>query len=414
MSAEVVFLGDDFTGASDSLATYARYGWKTRMVLHAQSGAVVGDLDALGLPTDLRSVSPEKAASDVARLWPTIDAANPKVLHFKVCSTFDSGPKIGSIGATVAALIPRFKPDVIAVIGGQPSLGRYCIFGNLFARGPDGAVHRIDRHPVMRRHPVTPMAEADLRLHLAAQGLDNLRLVAFPELDNAEAVDNALCTGPVLLDVTASEDQQKIAAALGRVGGRQLLIGASSVAEILAQGGKRPKTRKMLAPPASKNLLLFAGSRSVVTQNQLGAATRYQKFQLSRTALGAGQAVADVAALVEKGKPILVHLDAQADYGLSPDALAAASGAFVSGVLDRVDVGYLGLAGGDTSSRISAQLGFDALDFEIGLGAGVCICSASHQNPRRDRMRVMLKGGQMGTSDLFDQFAAWSETAGDA
>ena len=43
---------------------------------------------------------------------------------------------------------------------------RYTAFGHLFA-GYQGKTYRIDRHPVMSRHPVTPMDEADLALHLA-------------------------------------------------------------------------------------------------------------------------------------------------------------------------------------------------------------------------------------------------------
>ncbi|MFP5512923.1 MAG: nucleotide-binding domain containing protein [Alphaproteobacteria bacterium] len=35
----------------------------------------------------------------------------------------------------------------------------------------------IDRHPTMSVHPVTPMAEADLRRHLAAQGLDGVAVL---------------------------------------------------------------------------------------------------------------------------------------------------------------------------------------------------------------------------------------------
>ncbi|MCT4373529.1 four-carbon acid sugar kinase family protein, partial [Yangia mangrovi] len=208
MGARIVFVGDDFTGASDSLATYARAGLRTRMVV---GGAAGGGLDVLGLPTDLRSLPPETARADIATLWPRIAAEDPQVLHLKVCSTFDSAPHVGSIGAVAQELIARFAPDVVAVIGGQPSLGRFCAFGTLFARGPDGATHRIDRHPVMSRHPVTPMQEADLRRHLAAQGLTGLALVALPELDDPQAVADTLRSGPALIDVARPADLPRIA-----------------------------------------------------------------------------------------------------------------------------------------------------------------------------------------------------------
>lgn len=401
--AEVVFLGDDFTGASDSLATYAKGGWRSRLVL--RDTAACGDLDALGLPTDLRSLTPRRARAEIARLWPRIETADPRVLHFKICSTFDSNPGTGSIGAVARDLIARFRPDVVAVIGGQPSLGRFCAFGNLFAKGPDGAVHRIDRHPVMRRHPVTPMQESDLRRHLAAQGLDDLALVQATALGDTGGAVAALGSGPVLFDTMKAGDQHRIAEILKRAGGRQLLIGASSVAEILTATDRKGGTSASVAPPESDNVLVFAGSRSPNTQTQVARATGFAKLPLTPDALNSPRFLEETATRIRAGAPVLVHLLPDVDYGLGPDALADATSAFVTGLLARADVGYLGLAGGDTSSRICAGLEFDALELEDSLGAGVCVCVARHERRSLDRVRVMLKGGQMGEPDLFDRFA---------
>ncbi len=410
--ADVVFIGDDFTGASDSLATYAKRGWRTRLVLNAKG--ISDDLDALGLPSDLRSVAPDRARADVARLWKYVERADPRVLHFKICSTFDSGPKIGSIGAVAGDLIARFRPDVVAVIGGQPSLGRYCAFGNLFAKGPDGAVHRIDRHPVMSRHPVTPMLEADLRRHLAVQGFGDLALVPFTALQDAAAAVDALRAGPVLFDTMTAQDQQLIAETLKRAGGRQLLIGPSSVAEILASGTDKTGTPTVVGLPASGNTLIFAGSRSANTQTQVAQATRFEKLALTPEALSSAAFVEAAAARVRTGVRVLVHLVPDKDYGLGPDALADASSALVSTLLSKAEVGYLGLAGGDTSSRICAALGFDALEFERTLGAGVCVCVSRQRSRRLDRMQIMLKGGQMGEPGLFDLFAEQAAARGAA
>ncbi|MBY6004943.1 four-carbon acid sugar kinase family protein [Salipiger bermudensis] len=402
MGARIVFIGDDFTGASDSLATYARSGLRTRMVL----GETDGDgLEVLGLPTDLRSLPPARAEDEIARLWPRIATEAPEVIHLKVCSTFDSAPEVGSIGAVTQALVTRFAPDVVAVIGGQPSLGRHCAFGTLFARGPDGETHRIDRHPIMSRHPVTPMREADLRRHLAAQGLDGLRLVPATELHDPQASAATLRAGPALIDVMQDDDLPRIAEALRLAGGRQLLVGASSVAEILG-AGRDGADAAAVAPPASDTVLLFAGSRSQTTAMQVATAESYVTLALTPEALRSDALLEPTAELLRAGTPTLVHLLPDADYGLSPDALADRCASFVSALLARAEVGYLGLAGGDTSSRICARLGFDALAFEQTLAPGVCICVASHAAPRRDRMRVMLKGGQMGAPDLFDRFAA--------
>lgn len=407
--AEVLFIGDDFTGASDSLGTYSRNGWRTRLILN--EAGIADDLDAVGLPTDLRSVGPDRASTDVARLWPSVEKANPRILHLKVCSTFDSSPQIGSIGAVTVDLIARFQPDIVAVIGGQPSLARYCLFGNLFAQGPDSVVNRIDRHPVMSCHPVTPMTDADLRHHLALQGLDDLTLVPVTALDNTDSAVAALRAGPVLFDVMTPKDQLRIAKILARAGGRQLLIGSSSVAEILSTLTKRGEISVPSGLPRSGNTLVFAGSRSLNTQIQVGQATRFEKLALTPTALKSASFVEEAATRVRAGHPVLIHLVPDMNYGLGPSALADASSAIVTEVLARADVGYLGLAGGDTSSRICAALGFDALEFENTLGPGVSVCVASHSSSRLDKMRIMLKGGQMGEPDLFDQFTVLGDTS---
>ena len=404
--AGIVFLGDDFTGASDSLATYARRGLSTRLQL--APSAADGDLDVLGLPTDLRSLPPERALAELDRLWPRIEAAAPRVLHLKTCSTFDSAPHVGSIGAVAQELARRFAPDITAVIGGQPSLGRYCAFGNLFAKGPDGAVHRIDRHPIMAQHPVTPMAEADLRRHLAAQGLEGLELIAQPDLLDPATALLQMRSGPVLFDVMQTACQGRIAALLAAAGGRQLLIGPSSVAEILTEG--RPDHLPAEAPaPQMPGVLLFAGSRSSLTGQQIETAEGYARLPLPPEALADPDLPAAAAARLAKGEKLLAHLLPGAEYAMSPDALAEVCSAFVADVLARHPVGYLGLAGGDTSSRICARLGLEALEYQRNLAPGVPLCLGRQADPLRDRMRIMLKGGQMGGANLFSDFAALAQ-----
>jgi uncharacterized protein YgbK (DUF1537 family) len=264
----------------------------------------------------------------------------------------------------------------------------------------------------MRRHPVTPMTEADVRIHLAAQGLANLELVPFTMLDDTDAVAKALRKGPVLFDVTSVNDHIKIAAALRATSGRQLLIGASSVAEILTEGCGGPVEAPAPAMPASDNVLIFAGSRSATTQKQVEDARSYCKLPFAPAALRSDALVSSAAALLRQGKPVLVHLSPEADYGLSSDVLATASSVFVKRLLDRVEVGYLGLAGGDTSSRICAELGFASISYLENIDPGVSLCIGTHPEARLNNMRIILKGGQMGGPDLFERFLRRSSMSG--
>jgi len=70
--------------------------------------------------------------------------------------------------------------------------GRYCVFGNLYARlGAEGEVFRLDRHPSMSRHPITPMDEADLRLHLSKQTRKKIGLLDVTQLDSLDPNDTS-------------------------------------------------------------------------------------------------------------------------------------------------------------------------------------------------------------------------------
>ena len=88
------------------------------------------------------------------------------IAHYKVCSTFDSAPHVGSIGKAIDLAAPVLGGDWHPLLVAAPPIHRYQLFGNLFAT-VDGVGYRLDRHPTVSRHPTTPMDEADVRVHLA-------------------------------------------------------------------------------------------------------------------------------------------------------------------------------------------------------------------------------------------------------
>src|SRR5581483_4750260 len=173
--------GDDFTGASDTLATVAQAGLRTILFCGVPTYEQLrraGSLDAFGIAGAARAMAPDAMRAELGRVAPFLSASGARILHYKCCSTFDSAPHVGSIGVAVDSLRGLAPDYPVYIVGGQPSLGRYCVFGQLYAVAQQGGpVYRIDRHPAMSRHPVTPMQEADLRVHLARQVLNDIGLV---------------------------------------------------------------------------------------------------------------------------------------------------------------------------------------------------------------------------------------------
>ncbi|SMF13838.1 Uncharacterized conserved protein YgbK, DUF1537 family [Tistlia consotensis] len=420
-----LFCADDFTGASDTLGTLARGGLAVRLYLDAAEAlrdSAHLTLDAIGIATATRSLPPEAIQAELAHLADALARMQPRLLHYKVCSTFDSSPTVGSIGAAARSLGERLGLTRLAVVGGQPSLGRYCHYGNLFARAADGAVYRIDRHPVMGRHPVTPMAEADLRLHLAAQGLPQPQLVErglyrAGAAALAERLEALWGDGrqPVLFDVGEQDDLAAVGGALAAVAERAplLCVGPSSVAEALLAAGALRASRPASGGGAAvvardgRPCFVLSGSRSAVTERQIEAAGGFARLPIEPgelvhdTRRRCGEIAARCAELLAEGRSVLAHLLPGAEHGLSNVKLAAATATIAAEVARSGLAGTLVVAGGDTSSMAVRALGLTSISFQADLDPGAPLCLAHAADPQLDGLPLVLKGGQMGREDLF-------------
>ncbi|NML44314.1 four-carbon acid sugar kinase family protein [Ramlibacter sp. G-1-2-2] len=426
--------GDDFTGATDTLAVLTQAGLRALLFLDvpdanqqaAAARALGGELQAVGIAGAARTLSPPEMAAALAPVGDFFRGLQVPVLHYKVCSTFDSAPHVGSIGTAIRVLRRSVDNPFVPIVGGQPSLGRYCAFSNLFAAaGRGGAVERIDRHPTMRQHPVTPMAEADLRRHLSLQGLEPVAALHYPLYAEDETTQDAAVSAAidghapaVLLDAAAPEHL----AAIGRIVWEQaqrerlLAVGASSVAQALvAHWGPDAAAAEAPLAPASAPLLVFAGSLSPVTARQVTATRSFERVALDASDLldpeRAVAASARLAALLRAGRHVLA-CTAPAQAGSADSSrsgeLAAASARLLRGLLlDLAARGMrlprVGIAGGDTSSLAVDALGLWGLSYRAALGPGVTVSRAHADDPVFDGLELMLKGGQMGGEQVFEQ-----------
>lgn len=171
----LAFYGDDFTGSTDALEFITRAGAKAVLfteVPTAEQLAAIPGLNVYGVAGKTRSLSPGEMGKILMPAFEQMKTTGARHVHYKVCSTFDSSATIGSIGKAIDCGAAVFKNEFTPVLGGMPALGRYCLFGNLFAKmgiGSDGAIYRLDRHPSMSMHPVTPATESDLTKLLGGQ-----------------------------------------------------------------------------------------------------------------------------------------------------------------------------------------------------------------------------------------------------
>lgn len=432
--------GDDFTGASDTLATVASAGLSAALFLQVPTQAqreAIGPLDAVGIAGTARSLSRSAQRDELAPVAAGLRSLQPMVTHYKCCSTFDSTADIGNLAIGAGALRGPEHRAPLMVIGGQPSLGRFCAFGHLFASaGQGGEVHRIDRHPTMSRHPVTPMTESDLRRLLLDQGLGRVGLIdvrcldrgdlkalkramqvaqaldATPDATPGAAPDGALRSDALLFDAVRDEHLRLIGQAWWQWAARSplLALGASSVAQALvAAWPNRPGTpsRLVTAPPARGPVFCLVGSLSPVSEGQVAHAHEaYERRDISAQVLEGSseqlEALAqDCAAALNQGRSVMAVTSRVPHASSRPGDVAQTTALLLQRVLVRSPaVRRVAVAGGDTSGGALRVLKPWALQWVGNLSPGVPMLRARAVDGRVDGLELVLKGGQMGPPDL--------------
>jgi uncharacterized protein YgbK (DUF1537 family) len=436
----VGFYGDDLTGSTDTLSVLAEAGLATMLFLDRptpEERLAAGELDALGIAGTARTMSPEQMDRHLPPIFDALKATGARLVHYKVCSTFDSSPTVGSIGHAIALARSRFRRGFVPMVVAQPNIGRHTVFGTHFAiASADNAVHRLDRHPTMSRHPVTPMHEADLRPVLARQGLPRVALLDIRRLRGGQAaaeLARILHDAPdaVLFDLLEDSDLRVIGGLIGAelASGDPILgVGSSGLQQALIAGWVElaaPGARQKVPRPDNRvdAVLILSGSRSPVTAAQIEAAGHagfallpldpVRLCETTATDRHISAYAEEAARHIIAGRSVIAHTSLGPDdsRALSNpgretlDRLAHASGLIAREVLARVPVSRIGIAGGDTSSVAALALGVRALEYDFRLAPGVPVCRVRASGARLDGLQVMFKGGQMGPPDIFAQLA---------
>jgi uncharacterized protein YgbK (DUF1537 family) len=442
----LAFYGDDFTGSTDAMEALAVSGLRTVLFLAPPSAQLLrdkfADVRCIGVAGTSRAMSPAEMDEQLEPILRELWQLRAPLLHYKVCSTFDSSADVGSIGH-VADMARRVfaSGQTLSVLAGAPPLRRYTVFGNHFAAAGE-EVYRLDRHPTMSRHPVTPMHEADLRAHLLRQTQATVGLMSLPELAGDDASVDArhahkLATEPgmLLYDVVDDTSLRTVGRLIWQRARQEqhFVIGSSGVGYALTAhwrtNGTIASTRA--AFPAIKpvdQLLVVSGSASPMTAAQIqwagehgfdclraptealcrpDAAESALRSLIDRglTALSAGRSLVIYSASGPDDPSIRATRDtlscAGSDSGNTAKVLGGALGRLARDLLVRTGLRRLVVAGGDTSSYATQELGLYGLEMLAELTPGAPLCRGYSEDPRFDGLEIALKGGQMGKADYF-------------
>ena len=97
----LTFYADDFTGSTDALEQLTLAGIRTALFIATPTPAQLKkfpDLQAVGVAGKTRSLAPGAMERELKPALIALKKLGARHVHYKVCSTFDSSPKIGSIG----------------------------------------------------------------------------------------------------------------------------------------------------------------------------------------------------------------------------------------------------------------------------------------------------------------------------
>ena len=420
----LAFYGDDFTGSTDALEFISRAGARTVLFTETPTTEQLRsfpDLDAFGVAGKTRSLNPYEMEKTLLPAFEQMKTIGANHIHYKVCSTFDSSPTVGSIGKAIDCGAKVFNNKTIPVLGGMPTLGRYCVFGNLFAKmgiGSNGKVYRIDKHPSMSKHPVTPMKEADLRIHLGKQTnkkigvIDNVQQKA----KKKEWLNNITEEEVVLLDTINENELLKIGEWLNaqqKKHGQLFSVGGSGVEMALGSCWNKEKKLKPINKwkkiKKAEALLVISGSCSPVTSGQIGygKANGFEEVIIDAVKV-CNDGVVDesvmrvVNKLLNQQKNVIVHTGEKQSQNISSEKLGTALGTIAKNAVLNTSVKRVVIAGGDTSSYAARAMEIDAVEVIAPLVSGAPLCRAYSKNKAITGLEVNFKGGQVGDEKYFE------------
>jgi uncharacterized protein YgbK (DUF1537 family) len=295
----------------------------------------------------------------------------------------------------------------------------------------------------MCRHPVTPMAEADVGRHVSAQS-ERIKTTLWSKEEIAADLPPALCaTRPdkfradKIRVVTIDNHDQTTEDAAGRMiwqnrAKNRFVVGSQGVEYALLQHWLKTGVLRACAAPGSAGpaggMVVVSGSVSPTTADQISW-SRQNGFATIR--FDAAKACASDQALEDEKKRVVTASLAAISAGTDPliftaegpddpavpqfhAAVSAGSrgmaeinkrigralGDVLANILIPSGIRRAVISGGDTSGYATQQLGIFALSALAPTIPGASLFVA-HAEGLLDGLELALKGGQMGSPDYF-------------
>jgi 3-oxoisoapionate kinase len=442
----MAFYGDDFTGSADAMEALTINGVRTALFLGRPREKWIREnlqgLQAVGISGTSRTMTPAQMDEELPDQFALLKSLGPRLIHYKVCATFDSSPAIGSIGHAADIAFDVIQPSCGVIVQGIPLLGRYIAFGNHFTVYGDQR-YRLDRHPVMSKHPITPMDEGDIRVHFAKMSKKSLALIDLVHLEEphrslSERFDRCLADGADIILFDTLNDQHLLD--IGRLlneksgSGTVFAIGSSGFEYAMARywqaNGMVPEPAQFPPVGPADGIIVISGSAAANTAEQINHAIA---CGFGGVALNTDRLVDEAAAEDERNRAVkeaLHHLgegrnpllyatlgaddpiiartvDRIKELGIDQSEtgkiIGRQQGLILRTLLEETGIGRVCVAGGDTCSYTLRQVDIHSLELLMPIAPAAPMCRAFSDNPKFNGLQVASKGGQIGARDYFLQ-----------
>ncbi|RSL32187.1 four-carbon acid sugar kinase family protein [Salibacterium salarium] len=430
----LAFYGDDFTGSTDAMEALDRFGLRTILFLEVPTTKMLNRFEGvqcIGVAGTVRAKDTTEMEKELIPVWEQFKQLRPYFVHYKICSTFDSSPEVGSIGYVSTLSKNYFAGKTYPLLAATPDLGRYTVFGNHFANFHD-TVFRLDEHPVMSRHPVTPMNEADLGKHLQKQTDQTIGNVTVLDMEKNEPDPSVLEDTKDITVFDAMEEKHMDWFAeltwASKQEEPQFMIGSSGIEYALASKWKR----EGLSQPQQKKetdhidkMLVVSGSVSDVTKRQLELAEQagFHMVQVPYKLLSEDEVpesfIQEMLDALEEHKkvvlytakgpsdPVIEHTkNYLQDMGIAQEEigifLGKRLGEWTKSIMEKATLRRLIISGGDTSGFVTSQLGIYGLEVLESIAPGAPLCHAYSEDERFNGLEIALKSGQLGGEAFFE------------
>jgi len=444
------FYGDDFTGTASTAEALTMSGVPTIIFVKPPTAQFLRThfpkVHAIGVAGISRSLPTEDLVKVLEPTFQRIKTYGAPLFLYKICSTFDSSPEIGSIGKAIEIGLNVFSSKFVPILAAAPRFGRFTLFGNHFvALGEE--IFRLDRHPSISVHPVTPMQESDLRRHLAKQTQLNCSLIPILALikgrkEVRKQVEDRLGKNSslILFDTLSKAQLNSVCSVIWNYAedGKTLFcVGSQEWGHGLAEEWRRLGILrfKVDTKPAGHSgksgpLLVVSGSCAAIAGRQVewAAAHHYTVIGIQTEKLFEGihrkreidRVAQEAISSLKSGKSVVIHSaigpsdprisntkELVENLGMTSqntvDVLGQALGELARKLILASKVRRLILSGGDTAGRITQTLGIWALQVGRSVGVPAPLCYVYSTSPEMNGLQVAYKGGQVGGDDYFDR-----------